>query len=127
MSILPLIQPPEIRDLSNSPAVNHWLRRVWEVLRLIQLNFSGLPGEAVYDPPNLAANASTDTTIAVAGAYFGDFVMVSFSLDLQDVGVTAWVSAPDVITVRFVNMTPGAVDLGSGTLRVRVLKGTLLP
>jgi hypothetical protein len=35
--------------------------------------------------------------------------------------VTAYVSAADTVTVRLQNESGGAIDLASGTLRVRVL------
>jgi hypothetical protein len=34
------------------------------------------------------------------------------------------VSAADTVSVRFLNETTGAIDLGSGTLRVRVEKAS---
>lgn len=62
------------------------------------------------------------TTVTVAGAALGDFARASFSLDLQGVTLTAWVSAANTVSARFQNGTTGAVDLGSGTLRVRAEK-----
>jgi hypothetical protein len=46
----------------------------------------------------------------------------SFSLELQGIALTAWVSAVDTVSVRFQNGTAGTVDLGSGMLRARVEK-----
>ena len=80
---------------------------------------------AVYDPPNLIANASTTTTVATAGAVLGDFVAgVSFSLDQQGILFSGYVSAANVVTVILFNRTAGAIDLASGTLRVSVAAGT---
>ena len=81
-----------------------------------------LVGSAVYDPPSLAAGVGATTTIAVAGAVLGDFAIASFSLDLQGITVTAYISAPNVVSIRFQNGTAGALDLASGTLRVKVIK-----
>jgi hypothetical protein len=36
--------------------------------------------------------------------------------------LTAWVSAANTVSVRFQNESGGALDLASGTLRVRVEK-----
>lgn len=58
--------------------------------------------------------------MAVTGAALGDFARASFSVDLQGVTLTAWVSAADTVSVRFQNGTAGAIDLASATLRVRV-------
>ena len=77
---------------------------------------------AVYDPPSLADGVGTTTTVAVAGAVLGDFAIASFSLDLQSITVTAWVSAANVVSVRFQNESGGVLDLGSGTLKVKVIK-----
>ena len=81
-----------------------------------------LSGSAVYDPPSLADGVGTTTTIAVAGAALGDFALASFSLDLQGITVSAYVSVANTVSVRFQNESGGLLDLASGTLRVRVIK-----
>lgn len=82
-----------------------------------------LDGSATYDPPNLPDGDGATTTVTVTGAVLGDFVVgVSFSLDLQGVTVSAYVSASNTVSVRFQNESGGAIDLGSGTLKVRVWK-----
>lgn len=81
-----------------------------------------LTGSATYDPPSLADGAGTTTTVACNGAVLGDLARASFSLDLQGITVTAWVSASGVVSVRFQNESGGVLDLASGTLRVRVEK-----
>lgn len=81
-----------------------------------------LSGSAVYDPPSLADGAGVTTTIAVAGAVLGDFALVSFSLDLQGIVVTSYVSAANTVAIRFQNESGGVLDIASGTLRVRVIK-----
>jgi hypothetical protein len=77
--------------------------------------------EAVLDPVSLADGAGFTTTVAVS-CNLGDFVDVAFSLSLQGITVTAWVSANDVVSVRFQNETGGVLDLASGTLYVMVRK-----
>lgn len=79
-----------------------------------------LAGSATFDPPNLADGAGTTTTVTVTGAALGDFAKASFSLDLQGITVTAWVSSANTVSVRFQNESGGALDLASGTLRARV-------
>jgi len=82
-----------------------------------------LNGSAVYDPPNLPNGDGGTTAVTVTGAALGDYVTgVSFSLDLQGITLTAWVSAANTVNVRFQNETGGAIDLASGTLRARVAK-----
>ena len=80
---------------------------------------------AVYDPPSLADGTGVTTTVSVIGAALGDFAQASFSLDLQGITVTAYVSALDTVSVRFQNETGGVIDLASGTLRVKVDKAVL--
>ena len=94
-----------------------WNGSAWALIvpRLLQASVT-------YDPPSLAAGDGVTTTVTVTGAALGDFAQASFSLDLQGITLTAWVSAADTVSVRLQNSTTGAVDLASGTLRVRVEK-----
>lgn len=81
-----------------------------------------IAGMATYDPPSLADGAGTTTTVTATGAALGDFASATFSLDLQGITLSAWVSAANTVSVRFQNESGGVLDLGSGTLRVRVTK-----
>lgn len=81
-----------------------------------------LTNSATYDPASIADAAGVTTTIACTGAALGDFAQASFSNALQGITLTAWVSAADVVSVRFQNESGGVLDLASGTLRVRVTK-----
>ena len=81
-----------------------------------------LNASAVYDPPSLATNTQATTPVTATGAALGDFVLVSFSLDLQGIVIKGYVSAANTVTVVFLNNTAGTLDLASGTLFVRVLK-----
>jgi len=83
---------------------------------------SVLNGSATYDPPSLADAVGVTTTVTVTGAALGDFALASFSLDLQGIAVSAYVSAADTVSVRFQNESGGTLDLASGTLRARVWK-----
>jgi hypothetical protein len=81
-----------------------------------------LNGSATYDPPSLLTLTGATTTVTVTGAVLGDFALASFSLTLQGITVTAYVSASDTVSVRFQNDTTGTIDLASGTLKARVWK-----
>lgn len=83
-----------------------------------------LYGQATYNPPSLADGAGTTTTVTVTGAALGDRASAAFSLDLQGIITTAWVSAADTVSVRFQNESGGTLDLASGTLRTIVEKLT---
>lgn len=61
--------------------------------------------------------------VTVNGAALGDFVMVSFDLDVQDMLLDPKVTAANTVTCVFFNPTGAAIDLGtSGTLKVLVFK-----
>lgn len=83
---------------------------------------SNLVGTATYDPPNLADGAGATTTVTVTGAVLGDTVITSFSLDLQGITLTSYVSSSNTVSVRFQNESGGALDLASGTLKSVVLR-----
>jgi hypothetical protein len=61
------------------------------------------------------------TTVTVPGAKLGDFALASFSLDVADLVLDANVTAANTVTVVVANNTGGTIDLGSGTLRVKVI------
>ena len=80
-----------------------------------------LLGSATYDPGSLTTNTGATTTVTVTGAALGDYVEgISFSLDLQGISLTGYVSAADTVSARFQNGTAGTLDLASGTLRAKV-------
>lgn len=81
-----------------------------------------LYGSATYDPPNLSDGAGATTTVTCTGAALGDFARAAFSIDLQGITLTSWVSSANTVSVRFQNESGGTLDLASGILRVRVEK-----
>lgn len=74
------------------------------------------------DVASLADAAGSTSTRTVAGAAVGDFVLVSFGVDLAGVTVTAYVSAANTVAIRVQNESGGIVDLASTTVRIAVLK-----
>lgn len=84
--------------------------------------FQQLENSITFNPPSIANNAQTTTTITVPGAALGDYATASFSIDLQGVALAAQVSATDTVRVIFTNNTGGALDLGSATLRALVTR-----
>lgn len=76
-----------------------------------------------YDPASLSTGTGVETDVTVTGAALGDYVdQVSFSLDTQGILLDGQVTALNTVTVRFQNETGGTIDLGSGTIRIRVRK-----
>jgi len=60
--------------------------------------------------------------VTVTGAALGDYAVATMSIDVTDLTITASVTASNVATVVLGNFTGSAVDLGSGTLTVKVFK-----
>lgn len=80
-----------------------------------------LEASDTWDPGSIADGDEATKDVTVTGAALGDFVLASFSLDVADLALVAAVTAADTVTAQLLNNTGGAIDLGSGTLRVRVL------
>jgi hypothetical protein len=77
---------------------------------------------ATIDPDSLADGAGDNDTIAVPGVALGDMVLgISLGVDLAGMTVTGWVSAADVVTVRFQNeSTTNPLNLAETTIKVLV-------
>lgn len=75
-----------------------------------------------WDPGNLVDGAGETKSLTVTGAALGDFVLVSAPYDLQDITCTAYVQATDTVEIRLQNESGVAIDLGSGTWKVKVIK-----
>lgn len=93
-----------------------------------EANVDGLFRQAskTHDFANIATDGANDTTtVTVSGAALGDFAIPS--LDVTG-GVPAGallvasVTAANTVTVTLQNETGGALNLGSGTLRVLVIR-----
>ena len=75
-----------------------------------------------WDPGSIADGDEEAKEVAIEGAELTDYAFASFSLDVEDLQLSADVTAQDVVTCVLSNNTGGAIDLGSGTLHVRVWK-----
>jgi len=82
--------------------------------------YGAMNASATYNPASLADGDRDTTTVTVTGASLGDFVNVSFAVDLQGINMFGYVSAADTVTVVFENRTGGTIDLVNSTIRVRV-------
>lgn len=120
-----VLQTIQFRAINYSAGVRDKVQmgrvRIYHATEPLHWGARYLEASAVYDPPNLVDGAGTTTTITVTGATLGDYALAAFSLDLQGITVTAYVSAADTVSIRFQNESGGALDLASGTLRARVL------
>ena len=73
---------------------------------------SGLNGTLTpADPASLADGAGTTLTITVTGAELGDFARAAFTLDMQGITVSSYVSAANTAAVRLQNESGGVLDL----------------
>lgn len=74
-------------------------------------------GSATWNPGSIANGAEEAKDVTVTGAALGDYAIASFSLDVQDLTMTANVTAANTVTVVLSNNTGAAVNLASGTVR----------
>ena len=115
------LESPPPNDMQSEDLIGY-LRAEWEYLERLRLRVGRLLPEfrnasVTFNPSNLVDGAGETTTVTVPGALLGDVALASFSLDLQGITLTAYVSATDTVSVRFQNESGGAVNLASGTLR----------
>jgi len=86
-------------------------------------NGSFLTGTIVWDPGNLVdGTGETSAAITVTGAVLGEYVIVAAPYDLQGITCNGYVSAANAVKIRIQNETTGAIDLASGTWKVKVIK-----
>jgi hypothetical protein len=105
-----------IKDSSDNTLFTWDAYDVTEAMHLLEATI-------VWDPANLVDGAGeTSSGITVTGAAFGDYVLVGAPYDLQGITCTAYVSAADTVKIRLQNETGGAINLASGTWKVRVLQ-----
>jgi len=81
-----------------------------------------LSGSTTWNPGSIDDGNEEVQGITVTGAALGDFVLVSFSLDVVDLAITGAVTAANTVTAQLNNNTGGALDLGAGTVYARVFK-----
>lgn len=93
-------------------AINNFQQTVSRIFPL------GLASSKTYDPPSLSTLTQTTTTVTCAGAVLGMSAQAAFSLDLQGITVSAYISAANTVTIVFFNGTSGTLDLSSGILSV---------
>lgn len=96
--------------------------------RLLQVNGNMSLGTDVtfnLDFPNTPAQSSSDLSSALfIGALVGDFVQMGIdpASVMPNSCYTAWVSAPDTVTVRFNNYSAGAQNPPVGSFKISVIK-----
>lgn len=76
---------------------------------------------SAWDPADIAVGAEVAIDVACANTMMNDYAEVGFSLDLQDLTLTANVTAPGTITCVLANNTAGAVNLLNGNLWIKII------
>lgn len=110
---------PDLNDFETRGGLRQSAQMIYNYLLTQRQKLQGLFSQVSTDLSYLYgeqafAGASGNTTIAVPGAIPGWPVTVTFDQDLQGLAVSAYVSAPDVVTV----VMPTGVTLAAGKLRV---------
>jgi hypothetical protein len=71
----------------------------------------------------LADGVGETNTIAVPGVALGDIVLnISMGVDVSGISVTPYVSAANVVSIRFQNESGGMLDLASTTVKCVVVR-----
>lgn len=83
-----------------------------------------LTSSATWSPGSISAGAQAVTSVSCSGAALGEPAQASFSENLGGLTFTAYVSAAGEVEVVAFNGTTGAVNPGSGTVKVFVLSAT---
>jgi hypothetical protein len=79
--------------------------------------------QATLNPSNLVDGAGETLQVTgIKGATLGDWVIVSAPYDLQDITVTSYVQANNVVEIRLQNESGSTVNLSSGIWRILVIK-----
>lgn len=78
---------------------------------------------ATLNASSLADGVGETNTIAVSGVKLGDIVLnVSMGVDVSGISITPYVSAADVVSIRFQNESGGTLDLASTTVKCVVAR-----
>lgn len=78
---------------------------------------------ATINPDDTADGAGDTDTVAVPGVALGDIVLgLSLGVDLAGTTVTAYVSAANVVSVRFQNESAGTPNLAETTIKFVVVR-----
>lgn len=108
-------------DLSAANGANLDTALAAAVLALTTAN--NLTATATLDFPSTTTGLSADLTIALVGAAVGDTVLLGTpAAPAANTSFTAFVSATDVVTVRFNNYSAGTVNPASASFKVTIIK-----
>lgn len=92
-----------------------------QVLRDAMQLLVGMQETVTINPASIANRSSQEQTVVVPGARFGMYCLASAERDIDDLGMTAYVSADDQVKIHMYNNTASSVDLAETTFNVRVM------
>lgn len=78
----------------------------------------GLSSSATWTPGAITAGSQATKVVTCANTALGMSAQAAFSLDIQDLTISAYVNAAGSVTVVLFNGTSGTVTLGAGTISV---------
>lgn len=78
-------------------------------------------GSETFDAGSVDDGNEVTKEITVTGAVLGDFVLVSYSIDVADLEYSGQVTTADTVTTVLSNNTGSAIDLASATVRALVI------
>jgi hypothetical protein len=81
-----------------------------------------LAATVAWDVGSITSGSFASKDITVSGAALGDMVLRSLSLDVKDLQLDAQVTSANTVTATLYNLTGGALDIGTPTLKVLVFK-----
>jgi len=87
---------------------------------------SGMTASATWDPASILDGDEVAVDVTVPGAALGDFALASLGVDVADLQLDANVTAANTVTAVLSNSTGGAVNLGSSTLRIKVIPADVI-
>lgn len=76
--------------------------------------------DIAYDPPSIGPGLAHTVDVSATGVKVGDIVSVSFAPAAAGMTLLAQATAADTVSVTFLNVSGGAIDLGAGTIRLSV-------
>jgi hypothetical protein len=88
------------------------------------IKFGGVyfEGSVAWDPGSIDSPGYEQKDVTVTGAAVGDFAIAAFSISTSLLLIDAQVVSPSTVSVQLFNLTGSPVNLGSGTMYVRVYK-----
>jgi hypothetical protein len=133
----PQVVPP-LPDVESREGARSAILSIWDYLTRffaadyrfkseVFVELTPLYGEAAFTPGALLGNHETLATISVPGVIPGYFVEATYDQDLLGLQMTAYVSAPNVVSVSVLNGTAGSITAAAGKLRVWVWPRILTP